>query len=186
MEKAKIYKRNRFPLVIIQYAVWLYYRFNLSHRRCVGPFIEDLLAGRGINVSYEAIRLWCNRFGPKYAARLKRNHRGYVAGAWMRRSGAPGSDHLSHRGGSQGRAQSVRLKRLLLAPCRHCRPVNSVITLIQQAKYPVSPCMRACQSGRMNARNWGVCVDTLPYMDVGYLGTFTPAAARQYRKGACR
>jgi len=72
MKKQNIYKRYRFPSVIIQYAVWLYYRFNLSHRD-----IEDLLAERGINVTYEAIRLWCNRFGPKYAARLKRKHRGY-------------------------------------------------------------------------------------------------------------
>ncbi len=77
MNNSNIYKRFRFPSVIIQYSVWLYYRFNLSHRRCVGPFIEDLLAERGINVTYEAIRLWCNRFGPKYAARLKRKHRGY-------------------------------------------------------------------------------------------------------------
>jgi len=77
MNKSNIYKRYRFPSVIIQHAVWLYYRFNLSHRRCVGPFIEDLLAERGINVTYQAIRLWCNRFGPKYATRLKRKHRGY-------------------------------------------------------------------------------------------------------------
>ncbi len=41
--------------------------------------------------------------------------------------------------GPPGRAQIVRLKRLLLAPCSHCRPVNPMITLIQQAKYPVSP-----------------------------------------------
>jgi len=67
-----MYKRYRFPSEIIQYAVWLYYRFNLSHRD-----IEDLLAERGINVTYESIRLWCNRFGPKYAARLKRRHQGY-------------------------------------------------------------------------------------------------------------
>ncbi len=66
------YKRYRFPAEIIQYAVWLYYRFNLSHRD-----IEDLLAERGINATYEAILLWCNRFGPKYAARLKRKHQGY-------------------------------------------------------------------------------------------------------------
>jgi len=66
------YKRHRFPSEIIQYAVWLYYRFNLSQRD-----IEDLLAERGINVSYEAIRLWCNKFGPKYANRLKRKHQGY-------------------------------------------------------------------------------------------------------------
>ena len=72
MKKTNIYKRFQFPSEIIQYAVWLYYRFNLSHRD-----IEDLLAERGIIVSYEAIRLWCNRFGPKYATRLKRKHRGY-------------------------------------------------------------------------------------------------------------
>jgi putative transposase len=72
MKITNIYKRYRFPSEIIQYAVWLYYRFNLSHRD-----IEDLLADRGINVTYEAIRLWCNRFGPKYAARLKRKHQGY-------------------------------------------------------------------------------------------------------------
>ena len=46
------YKRHRFPSEIIQYAVWLYHRFNLSHRD-----IEDLLSERGINVSYESIRL---------------------------------------------------------------------------------------------------------------------------------
>lgn len=39
--------------------------------------IEDLLAERGICVSYEAIRLWCIKFGAKYARRLKRKHRGY-------------------------------------------------------------------------------------------------------------
>jgi len=72
MNKSKIYKRYQFPSEIIQYAVLLYFRFNLSHSD-----IEDLLAERGINVSYEAIRLWCNRFGPKYAARLKKKHRGY-------------------------------------------------------------------------------------------------------------
>ena len=72
MNKSNIYKRYRFPSVIIQYAVWPYYRFNLSHRD-----IEDLLAGCGINVTYETIRLWCNKFGPKYATRLKRKHRGY-------------------------------------------------------------------------------------------------------------
>ena len=72
MNNSNIYQRFRFPSVIIQYSVWLYYRFNLSHRD-----IEDLLAERGISVSYEAIRLWCNRFGPNYAARLKRKHRGF-------------------------------------------------------------------------------------------------------------
>jgi transposase-like protein len=39
--------------------------------------IEDLLAERGITVSHESVRLWCNKFGPKYARSLKRKHRGY-------------------------------------------------------------------------------------------------------------
>jgi len=66
------YKRHRFPPDIISYAVWLYYRFNLSHRD-----IEDLLAERGVTVSYETIRLWCIKFGSKYARRLKRKHQGF-------------------------------------------------------------------------------------------------------------
>jgi len=73
MSRSKsLYKRHRFPSEIIQYAVWLYHRFNLSHRD-----IEDLLAERSITVSYESIRLWCIKFGPKYARRLKRKHQGY-------------------------------------------------------------------------------------------------------------
>jgi putative transposase len=71
------YKRHRFPPDIISYAVWLYYRFNLSHRRCAGPFIEDLLAERGITVTRESIRLWCIKFGAIFSRRLKRKHRGY-------------------------------------------------------------------------------------------------------------
>ena len=66
------YKRHRFPPDIISYAVWVYYRFNLSHRD-----VEDLLAERGITVSYETIRLWCIKFGPKYSRRLKRKHQGF-------------------------------------------------------------------------------------------------------------
>jgi putative transposase len=46
------YKRYRFPSEVIQYAVWLYHLFNMSHWD-----IEDLLAERGIEVSYESIRL---------------------------------------------------------------------------------------------------------------------------------
>jgi len=66
------YKRHRFPAEIISYAVWLCYRFNLSHRD-----VEDLLAERGITVTRESIRLWCKKFGALYARRLKRKHRGY-------------------------------------------------------------------------------------------------------------
>ncbi len=67
-----IYKRHRFPPSIIQHAVWLYYRFNLSIRD-----VEDLLAERNISVSYEAIRLWINKFGPEFTKRLRRRHAGF-------------------------------------------------------------------------------------------------------------
>ena len=69
---ATLYKRHRFPPDIIQYAVWVYHRFAMSHRD-----VEDLLAERGVTVSYETIRLWCKKFGPIYARRMKRTHQGY-------------------------------------------------------------------------------------------------------------
>ena len=59
------YRGYRFPPEIISYAVWLYYRFNLSHRD-----IEDLLVERGITVSRESIRLWCIKFRAIYTRRL--------------------------------------------------------------------------------------------------------------------
>ena len=61
------YRGYRFPPEIISHAVWLYHRLCLSFRD-----VEDLLAERGIMVTYEAIRLWCLKFGPKYARSLKR------------------------------------------------------------------------------------------------------------------
>ena len=72
MNRSKMYKRHRFPPETIQYTVWLYHRFNLSHRD-----IEDLLAKRRIAVSYEAIRLWCKQFGSKFARRLRKSHQGF-------------------------------------------------------------------------------------------------------------
>ena len=71
-----IYKGHRFPPEIIGYTVWLYHRFSLSFRD-----VEDLLAQRGVEVSYEAIRQWCTKFGPGYAAKLKR-HRGRLGDTW--------------------------------------------------------------------------------------------------------
>ena len=58
---------HRFPPEVISYAVWLYYRFCVSFRD-----IEDLLAQRGIVVSYESVRRWCPKFGPGYRRSLKR------------------------------------------------------------------------------------------------------------------
>ena len=64
-----LYQRHCFPPDIIQYAVWLYHRFSLSFRD-----VEDLLAERGVTVSYESIRRWCTKFGPRYATRLRRRY----------------------------------------------------------------------------------------------------------------
>ena len=61
-----IYRRHRFHPSIIQTAVRLYYRYTLSYRD-----IEEILAERGIDVSYETIRRWCHKFGPVYARRIK-------------------------------------------------------------------------------------------------------------------
>lgn len=62
------YSRHRFSPVIIQYAIWLYFRFTLSYRD-----VEELLAERGIDVSYETIRRWVEKFGKQYAKRLRMN-----------------------------------------------------------------------------------------------------------------
>ena len=61
------YSGYRFPPAIIQQAIWLYLRFTLSLRD-----VEDLLAERGIAVSYESIRRWINHFGPAIAADLRK------------------------------------------------------------------------------------------------------------------
>jgi len=61
------YRRHRFPPVVIQHAVWLYLRFTLSYRD-----VEDLLAERGLDISYETIRSWVLKFGPVIARRLRR------------------------------------------------------------------------------------------------------------------
>ena len=66
-ETTSSYLGRRFPPLIISHAVWLYHRFCLSLRD-----VEDLLAERGITVSYETIRQWYRKFGPKYARKLRR------------------------------------------------------------------------------------------------------------------
>jgi putative transposase len=65
--KTPSYQRHRFPSKIISHAVWLYHRFCLIFRE-----VEELLAKRGISVTYETIRRWCQKFGPDYARKLKK------------------------------------------------------------------------------------------------------------------
>src|SRR6266699_1620809 len=61
------YRRHRFPPVVIQHAVWLYLRFTLSYRD-----VEELLAERGLDISYESVRSWVLKFGPAIARGLRR------------------------------------------------------------------------------------------------------------------
>src|SRR5260370_39735252 len=60
------YRRHRFPPPIIQHAIWLYLRFTLRYRD-----VEELLAERGVSVSYETGRRWVLKFGPVVARRLR-------------------------------------------------------------------------------------------------------------------
>jgi len=61
------YKHHRFPPEIISHGVWLYYRFALSYRD-----VQELLMERGIAVSHEAIRGWCQKVGQNYANQVRR------------------------------------------------------------------------------------------------------------------
>jgi putative transposase len=62
---------------VISHAIWLYHRFSLSFRD-----VEDLLAERGIIVSFESIRRWCLKFGPRYQRALKRRE-GRLGDDWF-------------------------------------------------------------------------------------------------------
>jgi hypothetical protein len=70
------YARHQFPPSIIQHAVWLYLRFTLSYRD-----VEDLLAERGLDLSYETVRRWVTKFGPRFAREL-RKRRPRPSGRW--------------------------------------------------------------------------------------------------------
>jgi len=71
-----MYSRYRFPGEIISHCVWLYYTFPLSYRD-----IEKMMLYRGIEVTYESIREWCQKFGQQYANQVRRR-RPYIADKW--------------------------------------------------------------------------------------------------------
>jgi len=75
-----LYHRHRFPAEIISHCVWLYFRFALSFRD-----VEEMLAMRGVVLTYETVREWCLKFGQSYANNLRR------------RSPRPGLDEVSSR-----------------------------------------------------------------------------------------
>ena len=67
MMKPISYARHRFPTDVIRQTVWLYFRFTLSFRD-----VEDLMAERGIDVSYESVRCWTRKFGQMFAHNLRK------------------------------------------------------------------------------------------------------------------
>ncbi len=76
------YHRHRFHPDIIKQAVWLYFRFTMSYRD-----VEELLAERGIDVSYETVRRWVLKFGPDYAKRKKNGGLNLIpTGIWTKYS----------------------------------------------------------------------------------------------------
>src|SRR5436305_4040550 len=78
------YRRHRFPPPIIQHAIWLYLRCTLSYRD-----VEDILAERGLEISYETVRRWVLKFGPGIARKLRRC-RPHPSDRWHpRRDGGP-------------------------------------------------------------------------------------------------
>jgi putative transposase len=72
-----LYKRHRFPAEVISHAVWLYFRFPLSLRH-----VEDMLAARGIEVSFQTVAEWAGKFGGEYARRIRRMSKGRFADKW--------------------------------------------------------------------------------------------------------
>ncbi len=61
------YRRHRYPIEVVEHCVWLYFRFALSYRN-----VEEMMAKRGVQLTYETVRKWCHKFGTLYAARLRR------------------------------------------------------------------------------------------------------------------
>jgi putative transposase len=76
MKNTKMYAGYRYPPQVISHAVWLYHRFTLSFRD-----VEELLAARGISVSYETVRNWCIKFGNQYCSQIRKK-RGQLGDMW--------------------------------------------------------------------------------------------------------
>jgi putative transposase len=77
-----LYRRHRFPAEVISYAVWLYFRFPLSLR-----MVEEMLAARGICVTYETVRRWGKKFGKAFSDQLRQRAPARATnGIWMKSS----------------------------------------------------------------------------------------------------
>lgn len=76
MSAPESYRRHRFPIEVVEQCVWLYFRFALSYRD-----VEEMMAKRGIQLTYETVREWCGKFGALYAEQLRKK-RAKVGSKW--------------------------------------------------------------------------------------------------------
>jgi putative transposase len=76
MNLSRHYHRHRYPIEVVSCCVWLYFRYSLSYRD-----VEEMMLERGVTVSFETIREWCQKFGAEYSKRLKKC-RGPVGDTW--------------------------------------------------------------------------------------------------------
>ncbi len=139
------YKGFRFPPEIISHCVWLYHRFPLSFRD-----VQELMLERGVEVSYETIRAWCDRFGQEYANQLRRRGpRPGTNGTWMRcssrstaHSGTCGARSTQHGNVLdvlvQSRRNAVAAKKFFRRLLKGLRYVPRVIVTDKLASYQVA------------------------------------------------
>jgi putative transposase len=74
---ADFYRGHRFPAEVISQVVWLYFRFSVSYRE-----VEEMMAWRGVQLSYETVREWCDKFGPSFAEELRRRNKPRLGSKW--------------------------------------------------------------------------------------------------------
>jgi len=75
---ANLFRGHRFLREIISHVVWLYFRFSVSCRE-----VEEMMARRGIELTYETVREWCGKFGPYFAEELRKKNRPKLGAKWF-------------------------------------------------------------------------------------------------------
>ena len=121
------YRGYRFPPEIIQQAIWLYLRFTLSLRD-----VEDLLAERGVPVSYETVRRWVNHFGPMIAADLRKWTPNYQLSTLRKRhsANANSADPIPNSARSCGQTMSTPAPRNRIACARMTKCVSGAPSMM--------------------------------------------------------
>jgi putative transposase len=148
------YARHQFPAEIIRHAIWLYLRFTLSYRD-----VEELLADRGIETSYETVRRWVVKFGPAFARNLRR--------LWPRPTGTWHLDEM---------VVSIQDKRMYL--WRAVDSEGEVLDMLVQPKRDTAAALRLI---RKLLKRQGYAPDELVTDKLGSYG-----AARRALRLSCR